>query len=276
MNQLQAFIYYLIRMDIVMLNDILTDDISYCGITKALFLEKLHDICEYNLSLGKETLAMKWSESNTNSLKFSCWKLDEFENTLHVTLKEDGSIISFINKTPEFSFHNSNFRVYEDEEIGFEKSIEFVMLQNQCENAIEEITDVLITTELILNWVNKYELLHQEIKDEEELLLYTNIKYIEEFYWLWDSKLTKKKSILNYKEAEIAVLEYDQIEIQDWLEKYNDYYYQDMCHMCPRNSPAISLCDKDYSFKEGINEYKSKELYFTEKFIDLYFNAKYK
>ena len=82
--------------------------------------------------------------------------------------------------------------------------------------------------------------------------------------------------ILNYKEAEIAVLEYDQIEIQDWLEKYNDYYYQDMCHMCPRNSPAISLCDKDYSFKEGINEYKSKELYFTEKFIDLYFNAKYK
>jgi hypothetical protein len=254
-------------MDITMLDEILTDDISYCGITKALFLEKLHDICEYNLSLGKETLAMKWSESNTNSLKFSCWRLDEFENTLLITSKENCEIISFVNKTINPTFHNSYFRVYEDEEIGFVKSTEFIILQNQCKNAIEEMTEVIFTTELILNWINKYESLQLEVSHEEEQLIYANIKYIEEFYWLWDSKLTEKKSILNYKEAEIAVLEYDQIEIQDWLEKYNDYYYQDMCNMCPRNSPAVSLCDKDYSFKEGINEYKSKELFFTEKFI---------
>ena len=270
MTQLQAFVYFLRRMDTVMLNDILTDDISYCGITKALFLDKLHDIFVCNLSLGKETLAMKWSESNTNALKFSCYKLDEFENTLLVTSKEDGSIVSFINKTPQFSHHNSNFRIYEDEEIGFVKSTEFIMLQNQCKNAIEEMTEVILTTELILNWVNKYELLHVEIRDEEELLIYTNIKYIEEFYCLWDSKLTEKESILNYKEAEIAVLEYDKIEIQEWLEKYYDYYHQDMC---PRNSPAVFLCDKEYRFKERIYEYKSKELYFFEKFIFLYYEA---
>ena len=272
MTQLQAFVYFLRRMDTVMLNDILTDDISYCGITKALFLEKLHAICECNLSLGKETLAMKWSESNTNSLKFSCWRLDEFENTLLITSKENGEIISFINKTVDPTFHNSYFRVYEDEEIGFVKSTEFIMLQHQCENAVEEMTDVLITTELILNWVKKHELLHLKTRDEEEELIYPNIKYIEEFYWLWDSKLTEKESILNYREAELAVLEHDEIETQDWLEKYHDYYYQDMC---PRNSTAVFLCDKEYRFRNFMSEYKSKELYFFEKFKDLYYTTKY-
>ena len=59
MNQLQAFIYFFKRMDIVMLDEILTDDISYCGITKALFLDKLHDIFVCNLFIEKKTLAMQ-------------------------------------------------------------------------------------------------------------------------------------------------------------------------------------------------------------------------
>jgi len=267
MNQLQAFIYFFKRMDIVMLNDILTDDISYCGITKAMFLDKLHDICEYNLSLGKETLAMKWSESNTNSLKFSCWKLDEFANTLLITSKEDGSIISFINKTPQFNYHNYNFRIYEDEEMGFVKSAEFIILQNQCKNAIEEMKEVIFTTELILNWIKKYESLQLEVSDEEELLIYTNIKYIEEFYELYDSTLMEQDFILNYKEAEIAVLDFEKLELQDWLEKYHNLYF---CVLIPTNSLADVLCANEYRFKVFNKEYKSKELFCVDRFTDLY------
>jgi hypothetical protein len=44
MNELQAFIYFLKCMDVVMLDEILTDDIYYCGTPKALFLEKLQYI----------------------------------------------------------------------------------------------------------------------------------------------------------------------------------------------------------------------------------------
>ena len=254
-------------MDIVMLDDILTDDISYCGITKALFLDKLLDIFVCNLFIEKETLAMKWSESNTNWLKFSCWKLDEFENTLLVTSKEDGSIISFINKTPQFNYHNSNFRIYEDEEIGFVKGAEFIMLQNQCKNAIEEMTEVIYTTELILNWLNKYELLHLEVRDDEELLIYTNIKYIEEFYWLYDSTLMEQDFILNYKEAEIAVLDFEKLELLDWLEKYHNLYF---CVLMPTNSLADVVCANEYRFKVGNKEYKSKELFYVDRFTDLY------
>ena len=255
-------------MDIVMLDEILTDDISYCGTTKALFLEKLQDIFNWNLFLENKTLPVKWSETNSNHLQFFCWFPNEYENTFLVTLKADGSIISFINKRPHFGFHNSAFRVYDDEEIGYIKNTDFIMLQNQCKNAIEEMTDVLYTTELILNWVNQYELIYLELKDVDDEPKYKNIKYIEEFFWMWESKATERKSIFNYKQAEIAVLEFNKMEIQDWLEKYSDYYYYDQC---PRNSSADFVCDKEFRLKFGNREYKSKELFYIEKFIDMYY-----
>ena len=158
----------------------------------------------------------------------------------------------------------------EDEEIGFVKSANFIILQNQCKKAIDEMIDVVFTTDLILNWVEKHESLYKEIIDEDDELKYMNIKYMEEFYELWNSKLIKKESILNYKKSELAVHEYDQLELQDWLEKYC-YYYS--CEQCPRNSTAVFVCDKEYRFKTGKDEYKSKELYFIEKFFDLYSNA---
>lgn len=270
MNQLHAFVYFLKRMDTVMLDEILTDDISYCGTTKALFLEKLQDIFVWNLFIEKETLAIKWSESNTKCLKFSCWKLDEFENTLLITSKEDGNIISFINKTPQFNHHNSNFRIYEDEEIGFVRSTEFIMLQHKSKTAIEEMTDVLFTTELILNWVNQYEILYHEIKDEDDVCKYGNTKYIEEFFWMWESKSYEKDLILKYKEAETAVLEYTENEIVDWLDKYHNLYY---CVLMPSNSLADFVCNIEYRYKVGNREYRSKELYYVEKFTDLYFTS---
>ena len=270
MTQLQAFVYFLRRMDIVMLNDILTDDISYCGTTKSIFLEKLKDIFVWNVFLENETLPVKWSESNTNCLQFFCWKPDEWVNTLLVTSMKDGKIISFMNKTPHFGFHNSSLRIYEDEEIGFVKSTEFIMLQNQCKNAIDEMTDVVITTDLILNWLKEYKFVYNKIIDEDDEIKYKNIEYIEEFYKIWDTNLVLEDYILKYKEAEIAVKDFEQLDLVEWLDKYNYLYY---CVICPRSSGALFLCDKTFRFKDGMRKYESKELYFIEKFIAIYYES---
>mgnify|MGYP000670935732 FL=1 len=256
MNQLQAFVFFLKRMDIEMLDEILTDDISYCGTTKPVFLEKLHDIFVWNRSLGNLTLPVKWSDTNTNHLQFLCWTPNEYENILLVTSKKSGDIISFINKRPHFGHHTSALRIYEDEEIGFVKSTDFIMLQHHCKTAIEEMTDVLFTTELIFNWVNQYEILYNEIKDEDDVCKYGNTKYIEEFFWLWESKTYEKDLILKYKDAETAVLEFNKIEISDWLDKYHNLYY---CVLFPSNSLAEFICDKEYRYKHGNREYKSKK-----------------
>jgi hypothetical protein len=270
MNQLQAFTYFLKQMDIVMLDEILTDEISYCGTSKDIFLDKLQDIFTWNLFLENKTLPVKWSETNSNHLKFFCWFPNKYENTFLVSSKADGTIISFFNKRSHYGFHNSAFRVYDDEEIGFIKSTEFIMLQNQCKNAIEEMTNVLYTTELILNWLNQYNLLYLEIKDEDDECRHKNIKYVEEFFELWQSKSYEKDLILNYKEAEIAVLEFDKLELQEWLIKYQNLYY---CELSPCNSLADFVCDKEYRYKLGNREYKSKELFYVEKFTDLYFTS---
>jgi hypothetical protein len=132
------------------------------------------------------------------------------------------------------------------------------------------MTDVVYTTELILNWVNQYNLLYLEIKDEDDECRHKNIKYVEEFFELWQSKSYEKDLILNYKEAEIAVLEFDKLELQEWLIKYQNLYY---CELSPCNSLADFVCDKEYRYKLGNREYKSKELFYVEKFTDLYFTS---
>jgi hypothetical protein len=147
------------------------------------------------------------------------------------------------------------------------------MLQNQCKNAIEEMTEVLYTTDLILNWVNQYLSIYDEIKDEDDECIYKNIKYVEEFFELWQSKSYEKDLILEYKDAELAVLEYNEIEIIDWLDKYHNLYF---CVLMPSNSLADFVCDIEYRYKLGNREYQSKELYYVEKFTDLYFTSNHK
>ena len=267
MNQLEAFVFFLKRMDLQMINEILSDDISYCGTTKAIFLEKLNDIFVYNLFLENEKLSVRWSETNTNCLEFFSWYPNDFENKFHITTREDGSIISFSNKRPHFGFHNSAFRVYDDEEIGFVKSAEFKYLQKQCKSALDELIDVTFTTELILNWVNGHEQLFLNVKDEDDEPKYKNIKYVEEFFFKWDSKSMERDSIVNYKATECAVEGYSEMDLQDWLYYFSEVYFRDAV---PRNSTAIFICDKEYRFIDGKHEYQSKELYFTEKFFQLY------
>ena len=99
MNQLEAFVFFLKRMDLQMIDEILSDDISYCGTTKAIFLEKLNDIFVYNLFLENEKLSVRWSETNTNCLEFFSWYPDDFENKFHTgILGENDELTEFTNE----------------------------------------------------------------------------------------------------------------------------------------------------------------------------------
>lgn len=269
MTQLQAFTFFLKSMDIVMLDEVLTDDICYCGTTKEIFLEKLQDVFNWNLSLKNDILHLEWSEINSNYLHFFRWHPNDYENTFLVTTKENGRIKSFINKRPHFGFYNFAFRVYDDEEIGFVKTSEFIMLQNKCKQAIEKMTGVTYTTDLILNWVSHYETLYLEIKDEDDEPKFKNIKYVEEFFWMWDYKSFQRESILNFENAELALLEYHNLEEREWLDKY---YYLYWNGGFPRDTTAEFICEREYRFSEGDKQYQSKELFCVEKFFELYCN----
>jgi hypothetical protein len=110
MTQLEAFIYYLKQMDLEMLNDILSDDIFYCGTTKKIFLEKLDAIFEHNISLNNKTLAAQRSKVKPNCIEFVCWNNHYWKNALLVSEKK-GAIISFISKRRNESHYAHNFRI---------------------------------------------------------------------------------------------------------------------------------------------------------------------
>ncbi len=271
MNQLQAFIYYLIRMDIVMLNDILTEDISYCGVSKKIFLEKLGDVFEHNASLNNENLAVQRSPKNTNCIEFFCWYNGYWENSLLIKEK-NGSIISFIRKQKSDSHNPFCFRIYQDEEIGFVKSDDFIMNQNKCKEAIDLIKDKILTTELILNWVREYEDLYEDLCDENNgVSIIENIKFLEEFVELWECRDWDKRLILNYTLAEEALNEYNSIDEKEWIE---NHLYTYSCKLISGDTLAEFSCDENYRFKHRSDLYESKELYLVHKFTDLY-NKRY-
>lgn len=267
MTQLDAFIYFLEQMDLKMLDEILTEDISYCGISKKLFLEKLVDVFEYNASLNNKTLAVQKSPKNPNCIQFFCWQPNYWENSLLVKDIE-GAIVSFIRKPKNESHSPFNFRIYHDEEIGFVKSADFIMTQHKCKEAIDLVKGKILTTDLILNWLSEYEDLYQELNDENnDVSIIENIKYLEEFVGQWEMLDYDKRLILNYTLAEEALNEYNTIDEQEWTKKHSDTYY---CKLIPGNSLAEFLCDQKHRFNEGTRLYESKELYLVHKFTDLY------
>lgn len=70
MTQREAFFYYFKNMDIPNLELILTDDIFYSGIPRALFINKLKLVFEQNTKLGKE-MDYTFENQNPNFFYFS-------------------------------------------------------------------------------------------------------------------------------------------------------------------------------------------------------------
>lgn len=269
MTQLDAFIYFLEQMDLKMLNEILTEDISYCGTTKEIFLEKLGGVFEYNASLNNKTLAVQKSSKNPNYINFLCFDNKYWVNTLLVTHR-NGTILSFLNKKRNDSHFKGNFRVYNDEEIGYVKTTELIMTQNVCKYAIDLISNTTLTTELIINWLKEYKYLYQELNDDNnDESVIENIKYLEEFVGLWEIMDYDKRLILNSALAEIALNEFDTTNEQEWIEKYSYTFH---CELIPGNTCAEFLCDEKYRFKDRNTIFESKELFLVHKFTDLYFN----
>ncbi|QBN19758.1 hypothetical protein [Flavobacterium nackdongense] len=263
MTQLDAFIYFLERMDLEMLDEILTEDISYCGTTKKIFLEKLAGIFKYNTSLNNKTLAVKKSKKNQNCIKFVCWNNTYWENRLLVT-ESKGSIISFVSKRKNNLHSKSHFRIYKDEKIGFVKSADFIILQNNCKNAINLFSGRILTTEFIHNWVSVFRCLYKEINEES---IIKNIRYFEEFVEFWEATCYEEELIQKYTLAEEALNEYRTTDELEWIKRYAYIFY---CELIPGNTCAEYLCDETYRFKEGNIIYESKELYLVYKFTDLY------
>ena len=229
-SQKEAFLFYLQRIDMDMLDIVLEDNISYFGVDKTVFLARLAYIINQLKLAGEETTL------NIN-------QKDEFSNTYYLTsnildfeqefiIEEKEGCISNISSSLEIKsieeleeLHCLEIYFGIDERTNFIPTTEYIIKLHKCRKAFEEIVNdniQILDNYKISYWIKKHKSLYKEIKNDTLMFrlndfknLYFTLKYIKE---------QLKCSLA----AEIAVRSFDDTSystIQKWKDYFNRLFF---------------------------------------------------
>lgn len=232
-SQKEAFLFYLQKMDMVMLDIILPDNITYFGANKTDFLERIVFVLNEIKSAGEKIpLNINQKEEFSNSYYLTSNILD-FEQEFIIEEKE-GCISnissSLVIKTYEELEELHCLEIYFglDERTNFIPTTEYVIKLHKCRKAFEEIVNdniQILDNYKISYWIKKHKSLYKEIKNDTLMFrlndfknLYLTLKYIKE---------QLKCSLA----AEIAVRSFDDTSyntIQKWKDNYNRLFFCDL------------------------------------------------
>lgn len=220
-SQKEAFLFYLQRMDIEMINLILEDKYSYFDVTKDIFINKLYSFKSELESLGEIDSIQIYQKDNTSNTYFLC--VENYDLQQELTFIEiENNIVdinsNFNSKLHKWSPLELNFGI--DERKNFKPSVEYLILVDHCTVALEEIVNEnikILDHDTIEYWINKHNSLYEKIKNE--LLMFKFNDFRKLFELLKDLKGLMACSFF----AQIAIKEFDdsnKASIQKWK---NDY-----------------------------------------------------
>ncbi|WP_367756117.1 hypothetical protein [Flavobacterium sp. WC2430] len=263
MTQKEALLYYLQRMDIDMLDTILSDNITYYGVPKSVFLERLNYIFNnYNLGIEIEFLKLKQKDKTSNIYYLSFDKF-EFEPEFIIEEKE-GTILNISNSVEVNSqedvwdLHPWELFFGEDEKANFNPTNDYVITLHKCTIAFEKFINneiQILTSDIIFNWLKMYESVYNGIENDYLMFKYNDFKELYSTFQFYTDTLKY------YKNAKIAVStfeNFDIAEIQKWIDQYSKLFF------CETQS--LTGC-----FKE-IN-YTDKTAKLIGKFPNIYFKG---
>jgi len=225
-TQKEAFLKYLQRMDIEMLEMILDDSITYFGASKKVFLEKLSYIFnQVKLGGSKGYLKIKQHKKKFNTY-YLLLQIFSYANKFIIEEKK-GIIIKIYGaktKTSKDDIENvSHLELFfgDDEKKDFKPSNEYVMKLYRCTNAYEELVNdkiQILTSEDISQWLMKHTLLYEEVKDEYLLFKYNDFRNL---FFMFECLL---EELQNYKEVKIALKTFtdsNTTSLRQWLVDFN-------------------------------------------------------
>ncbi len=274
-TQKEAFLFYLQKMDVVMLEIILPDTITYFGANKTDFLERLAHILNQLKLAGEETpLTINQKEDSSNSYYLTSTVFD-FEQEFIIEEKE--GCISNISSGLEIKsyveveeLHCLEIFFGIDERTDFIPTTDYVLKLHKVRNAFEEIVNdkiKILDFSYISYWIKKHKSLYKEIKKDTLMFkfnnfrnLYITLKYI-------------KKRLKCSLAAEIALRSFDDTSdstIQKWKDDFNRLFF------CELQSFEVGFTNIDRINKTlKINTYpniifKGSEFFSIFKFIELY------
>ena len=274
-TQKEAFLKYLQRMDIEMLEIILDDSIIYFGASKKVFLEKLSYIFnQVKLGGGKGYLRIKQHKKQTDTY-YLVLQIFRYANKFIIEEKE-GNIIKIYGtkiKTSKDDIENlSPLEIFfgDDEKIEFKPSNEYVMKIYRCTNAYEELVNdkiQILTREDISQWLKKHTLLYEEVKEEYLLFKYNDFRSL---FFMFDYLL---EELQNYNEVKMALKSFTDSNVNSlhqWLVDYNRLAF---CRVLSFESSFsdIDVANKTLKYNYRSNIYfKGDDFLAIVKFNELY------
>jgi hypothetical protein len=220
-SQKEAFLFYLQKMDIDMINLVLDDKFSYFDVSKDIFINKLRSFKSELEALGEIDSIQICQKDITSNTYYLC--VENYDLEQEFTFKEIDNKIVDMNSHFNSELHKwcpLELHFGLDERINFKPSVEYLIELQHCTNAVEELVNndiYIIDHEIIEYWINKYESLYHQVKDKLFLFKFNDFRKL--FELLKDLKELIECSFV----AQIAVNEFNdsnQASIQKWK---NDY-----------------------------------------------------
>jgi hypothetical protein len=229
-SQKEAFLFYLKKMDIAMLDIVLPDNIKYFGANKADFLDRIaYMVNQFRLAGEATPLNINQKDKFSNSYYLTSNILD-FEQEFIIEEKEgcisnisSSLVIKSYEELEELHCLEIFFGL--DERTDFIPTTDYVIKLHKCRKAFEEIVNdniQILDNYKISYWVKKHKSLYKEIKNDTLMFrlndfknLYFTLKYI-------------KKQLKCSLAAEIAVKSFDDTSyntIQKWKDDYNRLFF---------------------------------------------------
>lgn len=230
-TQKEAFLFYLQRMDMDMLDIILPDNISFFGVAKTVFIERLSYILNQHKLAGETGLLTINHKVKTSNAYYLTSKILDIEQEFIIEEKK-GNIT---NITSSLTM-NSSYEELEqlhclelffgiDERLDFMPTNDYLIRLQRCTNAFEEIINDKITILdkiSISYWVKKHKSLYKEIKNEAFMFKYNDFRN------LYFALKCFMETLQCYKKAKKAINTYDNsngIAIQKWLDENNRLFF---------------------------------------------------
>jgi len=260
-TQKQAFLYYLQNMDLDMLDVILSDEITYYGATKSMFLEKLGQLFEkQRLSRYKKGLKIKQHKKQPTVYYFI---LHESDHANKFILEDQQGIITKIvayNQDRSYEAYEvrSIFELFfgDDELANFIPTTTYVMNVYECNQAYEELVNekcILLTSKDLFDWLCKHAGFYNDIKD---YYLMANYEKFRNLYFCLEYIF---EQLQHYEEAKEALNTFSDADKETFSQWLADYHFLNFC-----NASSFESNFDEIDFENNTLKYISKRnIYFT-------------
>lgn len=250
-----------------MLENILTDDIYYCSISKKMFIAKLSKVFLRNLKIVRKKCEIKKDALNTNILLYQ-----DGNKTGKLFIADfEGKITGFINENNLFDGYRL-FQVYADEQEAYCLTHEDKAIIRKTEQALTEFeSNQPIQFNFLVEWLDKY------VKNDEDKVhrfeqyplkiacIFEEI-YDEllNLYFLMDKSTVAKEVLYDRKCCEVDIhWYYRNIDKVRDLSRYSDAY-------------SKVVCDNEFFFEYEEFKFKIQDFFILREVYGLIAEVEYK